>query len=167
MSELAAVLLMLAAPLLGQEAAEEDFDPDQYPALALADVIHEYPCAPGRGLEVKDALFSSELTYRPLYRDVPARRRELIRAWAARLDSADQAGEFSREIRLEDGRSARWFPIPSNLIPHLRQEVAPGGRAVFYLSLVGCADGEPVVAVEEYALPGYPDLEEEASSYIA
>ncbi|MBI3549093.1 MAG: hypothetical protein HY078_08645 [Elusimicrobia bacterium] len=145
---------------------EETFDPDLYPPTFIQEIVKKNPCKKGQRFEVKDVLFSTELIYRETTRPIPEKSRELVKRWTRKLNAESEAAAFTRELLIKSGETSWWMPVPNSLIPHLRQELKPGDEATLFMSLAGCADGRPLVAIEEYSVPYYEDLEEDADTYI-
>lgn len=168
---MAVALLALGPPWApGRDLAPEqeggNWDPESYPDRGVEQTLDRSRCRDGVQYDLKDIPFRAELKYVEELREAPGRHRELVRLWMESIDADEHAGDFIRELGLEDGGRVRWAAVSEALVPVLRQELARGEKAMFFMSYVGCAAGEPVLAIEEYSLPEHEDIEEEASSYI-
>lgn len=132
-------------------AAEPGFDPGSYPRDSIARVAQADPCVRGKGsYEVKDRLFSMELSWQGAVRKAPQRRFELVRRWAAAVGDPGAADRYRSEVSLSDGKKLHWLAVPEGLLTHLKADLQPGDRALLYLSFVGCAAGAPHFAVDEF-----------------
>lgn len=140
---------------------EDEFHPEDYPVVALADMSVKEPCRKQKGsFEVKDRLFSSDFSFTGAVRKTPPRRWELIRRWADGLGDPEAAERYGNEVSVAFGKGTVWLSVPEGLLPILQSNLQPGDRALGYLVLVGCADLRPVFAIDEFDTYD-PDAEED------
>ena len=163
------LLAATAARAYGADDGDKDapFDPDQYPEAAMDELVAKSPCARNQpGLELKDVMFSSQVGYGESMRGTSEKRLKLIKTWAKSLNAEGQAALYDRELKMRDGKKVLWMPFPSTLLQYMRRDLRSGDTAWFYMTYVGCVDGEPLFAIEDFSPPTYEDLEQEASSYV-
>ncbi|MFA6029856.1 MAG: hypothetical protein WC969_08390 [Elusimicrobiota bacterium] len=150
----------------GQKAEDEPFDRTQYPLMSIAKAVSMEPCPPNPKAKplIKDRLFSAELVYQGSLRDTPPARYELMKRWTKQIGDPDAAPRYKKEISLSEGKRPLWLPVPEGLIEPMQADLVVGDRALIYAVFVGCVQGKPVFAIDEFET--FTPEDEEADDYI-
>lgn len=155
-----AAALSTAAVTSSSAPAEGDvpFDPKNYPERSLAESRRADPCSKEPG-KVKDTLFSREVAWHGAVRKAAPARRELLRRWTKQIGDPDAAVKYAEEATVSEGRRLEWVSVPEGLLAYLQMDLMPGDRVLLYLVYVGCAEGAPLFAVDEYEVKEQSEAE--------
>lgn len=156
------VLLLFAAE--PKAAPEIPFDPQDYPEYSVVQVVEKLPCAKTEGPELRDALFRAEFVYQGAIRPASKPRYELMRRWTKSVGDPQAIVKYKSEVSFVDGKRTRWFSAPEGLVDFISMDFRPGDRVTLYLVYVGCTQGGPLFAVDEYE--GVEQSEEEVGDTV-
>ncbi|TPW18824.1 MAG: hypothetical protein FD126_3299, partial [Elusimicrobia bacterium] len=130
------------------------FDEANYPRKSLAAMLREEPCLKAlKGPALKDLLFSTEARWHGAVRKTPSARMELVKTWTREIGDPEAAPKYAEEATFSEGRRLEWVTVPEGLLAYLQMDLMAGDRVLLFLAYTGCADGEPVWAVDEYEVP--------------